>query len=51
MCSVFAGYTKGSERIVTVNKFNGNLISSINSIMDFVTMRMNHSMIKLGNKN
>lgn len=50
MCSVFAGFSKGSERIVTVNRFNGNLINTINSIMDFVTMRMNHSMIKLENK-
>ncbi|MBO7451460.1 MAG: putative DNA binding domain-containing protein [Clostridiales bacterium] len=48
MCSVFAGFTKGSERIVTVNRFNGNLINTINCIMDFVAMRMNHSMIKLG---
>ena len=50
MCSVFAGFSKGSERIVTVNRFNGNLINTINSIMDFVAIRMNHSMIKLGKK-
>ena len=46
-CSVFAGFNKGSERIVTINKFNGNLIDSINYIMEFVKTRMNHGMIKL----
>ncbi len=47
-CSVFSGFNKGSERIVTINRFNGNIISSINYIMEFVDQRMNHSMIKLG---
>ncbi len=46
-CSVFAGFTKGSERIVTINRFNGNLIDSINYIMEFVKLRMNHAMVKL----
>lgn len=46
-CSVFSGFNKGSERIVTINRFNGNIISVINYIMEFVTQRMNHSMIKL----
>ena len=47
-CSVFSGFNKGSERIVTINRFCGNIISAINYIMEFVTQRMNHSMIKLG---
>lgn len=47
-CSVFSGFNKGSERIVTINRFNGNIISAINYIMEFVTQRMNHSMVKLG---
>ena len=47
-CSVFSGFNKGSERIVTINRFNGNIISAINYVMEFVTQRMNHSMIKLG---
>ena len=46
-CSVFAGFTKGSERIVTINRFNGNLMDSINYIMEFVKLRMNHAMVKL----
>lgn len=47
-CSVFSGFNKGSERIVTINRFSGNIISAINYIIEFVTQRMNHSMIKLG---
>lgn len=47
-CSVFSGFNKGSERIVTVNCFHGNLIATIEYMMDFVNQRMNHSMIKLG---
>ena len=46
-CSVFAGFTKGSERIITINKFGGNLIDSINYVMEFVNLRMNHAMVKL----
>jgi predicted HTH transcriptional regulator len=49
LCSVFAGFNKGSERIVTINRFQGNIISVINYIMEFVTRRMNHSIIKLEN--
>ena len=28
-CSVFSGFNKGSERIVTINRFNGNIIPSL----------------------
>lgn len=48
-CSVFSGFNKGSERIVTINRYNGNITSTINYIMDFVKQRMNHSMVKLSN--
>ena len=48
-CSVFSGFNKGSERIVTINRFHGNIIADINYMMEFVTQRMNHSMIKLEN--
>lgn len=47
-CSLFSGMHKGSERIVTINNYHGNLISVINYMMEFVTQRMNHSMIKHG---
>ncbi len=46
-CSVFSGFNKGSERIVTINRYHGNITSTINYIMDFVNQRMNHSMVKL----
>lgn len=46
-CSVFSGFNRGSERIVTINKFSGNIIRVIEYIVDFVKQRMNHSMIKL----
>jgi predicted HTH transcriptional regulator len=46
-CSVFSGFNKGSERIVTINRFRGNITSTIDYMMDFVNQRMNHSMIKL----
>lgn len=46
-CSLFSGFNKGSERIVTINRFHGNIIASVNYIMEFVSQRMNHSMIKL----
>lgn len=46
-CSVFSGFHKGSEKIVTINQFNGNITSSIKYIMEFVNQRMNHSIIKL----
>lgn len=46
-CSLFSGFNKGSERVVTINRFSGNIISIINYIMEFVTQRMNHSFIKL----
>ena len=46
-CSVFSGFNKGSERIITINRFQGNIIATIQYIMDFVNQRMNHSMIKM----
>lgn len=46
-CSVFSGFNKGSERIVTINRFNGNITSTIGYIVDFVNQRMNHSIVKL----
>ena len=46
-CSVFSGFNKGSERIVTINRFCGNITSTIRYMVDFVNQRMNHSMIKL----
>ena len=46
-CSVFSGFNKGSERIVTINRFNGNIVLTIEYIMEFVNQRMNHGIVKL----
>lgn len=46
-CSVFSGFNRGSERIITMNAFQGNVIDTIHSMLEFVTTRMNHTMIKL----
>lgn len=50
MCSAFSGFTKGSERVVTVNKFTGNITETIDYMMEFVQQRMNHSLIKLSDR-
>lgn len=45
-CSVFSGFTKGSERIVSVNRFSGNITETIDFMYSFVLQRMNHTIIK-----
>lgn len=50
MCSVFSGFTKGSERVVTVNKFSGPLTDTIRYMMEFTEQRMNHSFVKLADR-
>ena len=45
-CSAFSGFNKGSDRIVTVNKFSGCITDTILYMQNFVTQRMNHAMIK-----
>ena len=47
LCSVFSGFNKGSERVVTVNRYSSDLISSIRFMVEFVKQRMNHSFVKL----
>ena len=46
-CSVFSGFTKGSERIVSLDKYRGNITGSIRYMLQYVRQRMNHSIIKL----
>ncbi len=48
-CSVFSGFNKGSERIVSLNRYNGNITNGIRFMLDYVRQRMNHSIIKLAN--
>lgn len=49
ICSVFSGFNKGSERIVTVNRFKGPITESIDFACDFIAQRMNHTLIKTDN--
>lgn len=46
-CSVFSGFTKGSERIVSLNKYRGNITGGIKYMLEYVRQRMNRSIIKL----
>lgn len=48
-CSMFSGLTKGDKKIISLNKYEGNLINSIKYIQDYVELRMNHSIIKEAN--
>ena len=45
-CSAFSGFTKGSERIVSFKRFQGNLLEGIEYAYEYVCQRMNHSVIK-----
>ncbi len=45
-CSIFSGFTRGTARIVTAKKFQGNIIDTIEFILTFVDQRMNHTYIK-----
>ena len=46
-CSVFSGFTKGSERIVSLNRYRGNITGGIQYMLEYVHQRMNHSIVKL----
>ena len=45
-CAVFSGLNKGSDKIISVNRFSGNITGSIKFMDEFVRTRMNHSVIK-----
>ena len=47
--SVFAGFNKGSDRIVTLDSINKNIVDSIEYAVEFISQRMNHSIIKYDN--
>lgn len=49
-CSVFSGYTKGSERIVSVNRFAGNITDTIEFLYSYALQRMNHTIVKQDNE-
>ncbi len=45
-CSCFSGFTRGSDRIVAVSEFKGNILDSINFMLGFILQRMNRMIIK-----
>lgn len=47
--SVFSGFDKGSDRIITLDSINKNIVDSIEYAIEFVSQRMNHSIIKYDN--
>ena len=49
-CSVFSGTTRGSERIIAVNRLTGNIVQAISYACDFVKQRMNHGILKISNR-
>ena len=49
-CSVFSGLTRGSDRISSIKKFQGNLIDSMNAAYAFVMENSSHSIIKLSDR-
>lgn len=49
-CSVFSGITRGSTRIVSLNRFRGNLIKAISFASEFIAQRMNHGILKLDDR-
>lgn len=49
-CSQFSGFNRGSDRIVSLNRFEGNLIESIAYMDNFVNARMNHMVVKYADR-
>lgn len=45
-CSLFTGFTRGSDRILSISEFKGNILDTITFMLDFVRLRMNHSLLK-----
>ena len=46
LCSVFSGFTKGSERLVTMKTIKTNICDSIDLTLEFIKQRMNQTIIK-----
>lgn len=46
-CSIFSGFTRGTDRVVTAKKYQGNIIEAVEFAITFIEQRMNHTYIKL----
>lgn len=53
VCSLYQGITRGDDKIISSNEFNGNLIDSLNFALDYIISRTNQGFIKedTGRKN
>ncbi|MCI2068933.1 MAG: putative DNA binding domain-containing protein [Bacilli bacterium] len=45
-CALYNGLTAGDDRIVTINKYNGNILEAIKAGKEFIASRMNHGFLK-----
>lgn len=46
VCSIYQGLTRGDDKILASNKFKGNLIDSLNYMLNFINLNSNHGFIK-----
>lgn len=46
VCNLFPFYNRGSDKVLTSNVFNGNLIDGYEFIMNFINLYQKHSFIK-----
>ena len=48
--STFSGFNKGSDRIVNFERYTGNIIDTFQATLDFINLKMGHSIIKLDDR-
>ncbi len=46
VCSIYQGLTRGDDKVLASNKFKGNLIDSLNYMLNFINLHSNHGFIK-----
>ena len=46
VCSIYEGLTRGDDKVLASNKFQGNLIDCFNYMFNFVLLQMNKGFIK-----
>ena len=46
VCSIYEGLTRGDDRILSSNRYQGNLIDTLDYMWDFINLHMNHGFIK-----
>lgn len=46
VCSIYQGFTRGDDKIISSNKFKGNLLDGLEFMLNFVKLNTNHGFIK-----